>query len=104
MMTALRKKLQDKLRRKYGYKTNTNYGRGTVLEKIDGDTYFCVVMDHHIYKVPYGDSDILIAYYDKDDNLQKECKITLTKEEISLIGKIADEMIKETKDLAAKAN
>lgn len=33
MMTELRKKLQAKLRRKWGYQTNTNKGRGTVLIK-----------------------------------------------------------------------
>ena len=29
-MSEIRKKAQDKLRRKYNYSTNDNYGRGTI--------------------------------------------------------------------------
>lgn len=38
-MTKKRKSLQDKLRRKFKWKTNTNYNRGTILNKPDALTH-----------------------------------------------------------------
>ena len=38
-MSDIRKKAQDKLRRKYGYSTNTNYGRGVILYRQDSDSH-----------------------------------------------------------------
>ena len=38
-MSDIRKKAQDKLRRKYGYSTNTNYGRGVILYRQDTKSY-----------------------------------------------------------------
>ena len=48
-MTELRQKIQNKLRRKYKYSTNTNYGRGVVLVKpprTESEDYINIVCDY----------------------------------------------------------
>lgn len=51
-MTKLRKSLQDKLRRKFGWQTNTNYNRGTILIKPNACT--------HLYHEPKYVIDLAI--------------------------------------------
>lgn len=55
-MTKARKNLQGKLRRKFGWSTNTNYNRGTILEKQDAST--------HLYHDPKYVTDLCINFRD----------------------------------------
>lgn len=55
-MTKARKNLQGKLRRKFGWSTNTNHNRGTILEKQDAST--------HLYHGPKYVTDLGINFRD----------------------------------------
>ncbi len=115
-MSLARKKAQDKLRRKYGYSTNDNYGRGTILYKEDPEVH------HHIdgYDVTYdmnicmnnnigwhSDSPIEIQISKYRDNGSTTVKksnrydklsesfIFLSLEELDLIHTIAHQMADE---------
>ena len=78
-MTDKRKKVQAKLRRKYRYSTNTNYGRGVILIKPPGNSvnedYINIVCDRH---VPYLFPEVTI--YKGDDYV---CGLSI--EELELI-------------------
>jgi len=114
-MTDIRKKAQDKLRKKYKYNTSDNYGRGTILYKagmnvhhhIDG-YYFVedmnIIMDSNISL--HADTPIEIEitkYRDNRENVSKDKQyvklgtngIVLSLEELDLIHTIAHQMAEE---------
>lgn len=113
-MSKERKKAQDKLRRKYGYSTNNNYGRGTVLYKQcpdtitrDGNKYvedMNIVMNHNIHWNPTSPIQVYTSEY--QDNGEKsppgkryepisEHLILLSLEELDLIHTVAHQMALE---------
>ena len=120
-MSDIRKKAQDKLRRKFGYSTNDNYGRGTILYKADKRIYhkcegYDVVRDMNVVidsRIPWhqfdlsevpSPIDINIASYKDYGEAAPENKryvhigeigITLSLEELDLIHTIAHEMADE---------
>lgn len=120
-MTGLRKKLQDKLRRKFKYETNTNRNRGTSLIKpnacvshhstvnhskeYDLVTDMAIVMDHwdfqhakeraiHLYLTQYKNP----KNSDKFDKLS-DLSASISFEELEMIYQIACEMKKETEEI-----
>jgi len=96
-MTETRKKLQNTLRRKFGYKTHANRGNGTRLIKeieingFDPATLY-VIMDY----VPRynGEENTEIIVQTK----KKVKSISIPREELILLGKIAEEIGKEDDD------
>ena len=67
-MTELRKKIQDKLRRKYKYSTNTDHGRGMILikplnEAAEGTDYLNFIYLYHNVTPEFG--EIMLFYGDK---------------------------------------
>lgn len=114
-MTDIRKKAQDKLRRKYKYSTNDNYGRGTILYKADTKVYhhidgfdfvedMNIIMDNNISWHPDSPIHIEITKYrDNGENVPKDKRyvklgtngIALTLEELDLIHTIAHQMSEE---------
>ena len=118
-MTEKRKKLQDKLRRKYKYHTNDDYGRGTILIKpeagmdcayvhINGEFSYQDSYDLAVSmpKRVYGDSPITFyttGYRDlgedkpEDNRWEKrgEHHICMPLEELDMIHAIAHEMADE---------
>jgi len=120
-MTGLRKKLQDKLRRKFKYETNTNRNRGTSLikpnacvshystvnhsEEYDLVTDMAIVIDHwdiehakeraiHLYLTQYKNPKDT----DKFDKLS-DLSASFSFEELEMIYQIACEMKKETEEI-----
>ena len=68
-MTKRRKSLQDKLRRKFKWSTNTNYNRGTTLIKQDSLT--------HLYHNPRYVVDLSVYIDDfgiRQEILGKDCR------------------------------
>ena len=66
-MTELRKKIQNKLRRKYGYSTSTNYDRGMILVKpynkeydkrVEKTNYLNIVYDYYNVTPEYGEIEL----------------------------------------------
>lgn len=55
-MTKARRNLQGRLRRKFGWSTNTNYNRGTILDKQDAST--------HLWHDPKYVTDLRIDFND----------------------------------------
>ena len=121
-MSPERKKAQDKLRRKYGYSTNDNYGRGTILYKTSDDGYVHndgheVILDVSICM----DSNIVWSFNDKGQSTPIEIRTTkykdngktvpkdkrytktdetlilLSLEELNLINTVAHQMAEENK-------
>lgn len=109
-MTKKRKSLQDKLRRKFKWKTNTNYNRGTILNKPDALTHFYhdpkytvdlrVNFDDYLIRreILYGDGrgvEIgLFKYYVNGDGTYtagERLTAYISMEELELIYKIAKE-------------
>lgn len=122
IMSPERKKAQDKLRRKYGYSTNTNYGRGTILYKTSDAGYVHndgheVILDVSICM----DSNIVWSFNDKGQSTPIEIRTTkykdngktvpkdkrytktdessilLSLEELNLINTVAHQMAEENK-------
>lgn len=121
-MSPERKKAQDKLRRKYGYSTNTDYGRGTILYKAFDEGYthndgYKVVSDINICMGnriiwSYDDKKQItpieietIEYKDNEKIASKDKRYTkigrsviyLSLEELDLIHTIAHQMAEENK-------
>ena len=117
-MSEKRKKAQDKLRKKYNYKTNTNYERGTILYKKSVDPDFNpadndkiiydinIIMNKQLLFTKTEESnDIIIqtsSYYDAgfcpEDVRYKHImdhEIVLSLEELDLIHEIAHQMAEE---------
>lgn len=110
-MTKKRKSLQDKLRRKFKWKTNTNYNRGTILNKQDAlihlfrNPKYAVDLrinfdDFQIRREILGNDEShgieigLFKYYIKDDGSYEPAeRLTgyISLEELELIYKIAKE-------------
>lgn len=110
-MTKKRKSLQDRLRRKFKWKTNTNYNRGTILGKQDALTHlyhnprYTVDLrinfdDFQIRREILGNDEShgieigLFKYYIKDDGFYEAAeRLTgyISLEELELIYKIAKE-------------
>lgn len=110
-MTKKRKSLQDRLRRKFKWKTNTNYNRGTILEKQDALTHIYWDPKYMIdLRVNFDDFQIrreilgkdeshgieigLFKYHIKDDGSYEAAeRLTgyISLEELELIYKIAKE-------------
>ena len=119
-MTPERKKAQDKLRRKYGYSTNDNYGRGTILYKAFDKGYthkdgykvvsdINICMDNRIVW-SYGDKNTIAPieietteYKDNGQDAPKDKRymkigrsiMYLSLEELDLIHAIAHQMAEE---------
>lgn len=109
-MTKKRKSLQDKLRRKFKWSTNTNYNRGTILIKPNASTH---ILHHPKYvtdlAINIGDYqlrrdllngdgygiEISMTKYDLCDSETYDKKETLysyiTPEELEIICKIIRE-------------
>ncbi len=114
-MSDIRKKAQDKLRRKFGYSTNDNYSRGTILYKADPEVYHhidgydCVkdmniVMDNNLSCHPNSHIEINIAKYQDHGEKAPEGErytklgengIWISLEELDLIHTIAHQMSEE---------
>lgn len=121
-MSPERKKAQDKLRRKYGYSTSANYGRGTILYKTSDEGYirndgYKVVSDMSIYmdnsivwsynskgqSTPIG--ICMTEYKDNGKTVPKNKRYTkisqsemlLSLEEFDLINTVAHQMAEENK-------
>lgn len=115
-MSEIRKKAQNKLRRKYDYTTSDNYGRGTILYKEDPETYhhrdgydftydMNICMDNNIGWHSDKPIEICIGKYrdnggvsaEKPNRYEKLCdsSISLTLEEFDLIHTIAHQMAEE---------
>ena len=112
-MTQERKKAQDKLRRKYGYSTNDNFGRGTILYKADDDVRHDEKGQDYVFDVNFimdnrlsDEKPIQImtrGYLDKGEGLpdkeryeeRMQYRIELTLEELDLIHEIAHKMAEE---------
>lgn len=121
-MSPERKKAQDKLRRKYGYSTSDNYGRGTILYKTSDEGYirnggYKVVSDMSIYmdnsivwsynskgqSTPIG--ICMTEYKDNGKTVPKnkrytkisQSEILLSLEELDLINTVAHQMAEENK-------
>ena len=114
-MSDIRKKAQDKLRRKFGYSTNDNYGRGTILYKADSEVYchidgyeyvkdMNIIMDNNISWHPNSHIKINIAkYQDYGNKIPEEKRYTklgeneiwISLEELDLIHVIAHQMADE---------
>ena len=114
-MSDIRKKAQDKLRRKYKYSTNDNYGRGTILYKTDPSFYrhkdgyntvydMNIVMDNNISWHPDTPIEINITKYRDNGENAPEGKrydelgtngISISLEELDLIHTIAHQMSEE---------
>lgn len=109
-MTKKRKSLQDKLRRKFGWHTNTNYNRGTILEKLGvaSHTYHDpkYVIDLHVdfddwqirrEVLNHEEHGVGITLYkysiNKDGSFLRAERLTsrITLKELELIYKIAKE-------------
>lgn len=118
-MTELRKKLQDKLRKKFRYETNTNRNRGTSLikpnaciahysinsEEYDLVTDMAIVMDHWDFRLAKEHAiRLYLTHYktqkstDKFDKLA-DLSATISFEELEMLYQIACEMRKETEEL-----
>ena len=116
MMSEIRKKAQNKLRRKYNYSTNDNYGRGTILYKEDPETYhhkdgydftydMNICMDNNIISHPNSPIEIRISKYrdnggvfaEKPNRYEKlsDNSISISLEELDLIHTIAHQMAEE---------
>lgn len=114
-MTKIRKKAQDKLRRKYGYSTNDDYGRGTILYKADEEVHqsaygydyvndLNIYMDGNISWHPDSQIRFGISKY-RDDGVNAPegqryielgtNEISITLEELDLIHTIAHQMSEE---------
>ncbi len=115
-MSNIRKKAQDKLRRKYNYSTNDNYGRGTILYKEDTESYHYIdgyditydmniCMDDNIRLHPNSPIEICISKYrdnggvsaEKPNRYEKlsDNSISISLEELDLIHTIAHQMAEE---------
>ena len=111
-MSEIRKKAQDRLRRKFGYRTSDNYNRGTILYKEgrmntrNGKTWchdINIEMDNNAYWIIDDRSEpepitIQTAEYVHGRNgfqKQSEHRITMTLEELDLIHAIAHQMSEE---------
>ena len=108
MMSPERKKAQDKLRNKYGYSTNTNYGRGTVLGRagslgVGGDIVdVSFVADKRqngapqiwLYTTKYHDHG---EKADEKNRYEKmsEHVVSLSLEELKLVCEVVEQMSKE---------
>lgn len=104
MMTEMRKKLQAKLRRKWGYQTNADKGRGTVLIKSraykDGD--FVTDLAFAISNEVLVDDKHRICIYETDYDTVTgveagESMAYLSLEELDAICAIAHEVIEKEK-------
>ena len=115
MMTDIRRKAQNKLRRKFGYSTNDNYNRGTILEK-GGEPYtayqnrksYTAIDDIHFvmdWRIDSENTQIDIyterySVYGKENGetgYEKigECHVSMSLEELDLIHAIAHEIAEE---------
>lgn len=81
-MTKKRKNLQDRLRRKFGWSTNTNYNRGTILEKPEASS--------HLNHDPKYVTDLCVNFHDYgirreifEGNGRSSIEITLYKYKIN---------------------
>ena len=122
-MSTLRKKAQDKLRRKFKYSTNDNYGRGTILIKSDESVRYsqrldngqfvdydecydlAVVMENRVYSTSSGNPIRfhITKFQDFGENALAENRykelgeysVGISLEELDLIHQIAHEMAVE---------
>ena len=104
MMTELRKKLQAKLRRKWGYQTNADKGRGTVLIKLRAckDTDFITDLAFLISSEVGIVDKYRICIYETDYDVMTgveadESMAYLSLEELDAICAIAHEVIEKEK-------
>ena len=96
MMSETRKKLQARLRRKFGYSTNTNYGRGAILWKDNrfGDSdEVGICLENRTYgsEIPY---QLKILVHDLGER-QSKCIAAFTKEEALLLCEVIEEFFRE---------
>ena len=115
-MSDIRKKAQDKLRKKFGYSTNDNYGRGTILYRQDSESHkiysndeygitydINIVMNNRLFgsQKPIEICTTQYADYGKDVPEDKRYKklhehtAFLSLEELDLIHAIAHQMAEE---------
>lgn len=102
-MSETRKKLQERLRRKFGYSTNTNYGRGAILWKdnrFGSSDEVGICLENRTYgpEIPY---QVKILVHDCGDK-QAEIAAAFTKEEALLLCEIIVEFFREREKEAVK--
>lgn len=95
-MSDTRKKMQARLRRKFGYSTNTNYGRGAILWKdnLFGDSdEVGICLENRTYgsKAPY---QLEILVHNLGER-QSKCIAAFTKEEALLLCNVIEEFFRE---------
>lgn len=102
MMSDTRKKMQSRLRRRFGYSTNTNYGRGAILwkdNKFGSSDEVGICLENRTYgpEIPY---QLEILVHDFGDR-QSKCVAAFTKEEALLLCKVIEEFFREREKEAA---
>ena len=78
-MSKIRKRLQDKLRRKYHWSTNTNYNRGCNLIKQNASTHLLHEKNKWVIDLAICHDDLKISEALKNKNPQYEIQLWLTK-------------------------